>query len=317
LSPREAAVAVWTGTEVIVWGGRVGNMALLDGAAYNPATDTWRPIASNSWGHPAAHAVWAGDRMVVLAKNGGAAYEPATDTWHDLPRLDDGTGSFLAPVWTGTDVVGIGIEVGANDAMSLTASTLAPTGDRWQAGGTVDIGGNVFAGTDRYRVVWTGTEAVVWDGVDRGWAYDPATQIWRALPGVPTLLGVHEDGTVPVAAGGELYLVKSVTTMAGVSSLLALRATADRWVQIAGSAAGQLDQGSTVAAVGDTTVVLTGSAPPITIDLATGDWSEVDPYPILSAVGNRSATATDTELVLWGGTDASGSATAQGWRWRP
>ena len=76
LSPREAAVSVWTGTEVIVWGGRVGNMALLDGAAYNPTMDTWRTIQPNSWGHPGAHAVWAGDRMVVLAKNGGAVLRP-------------------------------------------------------------------------------------------------------------------------------------------------------------------------------------------------------------------------------------------------
>ncbi len=39
-------VGVWTGTEMIVWGGNdwlfLGDLG--DGARYNPATDSWTPI---------------------------------------------------------------------------------------------------------------------------------------------------------------------------------------------------------------------------------------------------------------------------------
>lgn len=56
LSPRNAAKSVWTGTEVIVFGGTTQpecpmcdyaayGDTLYDGAAYDPATDTWRTIA--------------------------------------------------------------------------------------------------------------------------------------------------------------------------------------------------------------------------------------------------------------------------------
>ncbi len=56
LSPRNAAKSVWTGSEVIVFGGTTQpecplcdyaayGDTLYDGAAYDPATDTWRTIA--------------------------------------------------------------------------------------------------------------------------------------------------------------------------------------------------------------------------------------------------------------------------------
>ena len=46
--PRRARanhVAVWTGTEMIVWGGDVGGGFAGAGGRYEPATDTWTPIA--------------------------------------------------------------------------------------------------------------------------------------------------------------------------------------------------------------------------------------------------------------------------------
>src|SRR5690606_31588462 len=49
LSGREAAASVWTGTELLIWGGGAGGDAdgrtFADGAAYDPATDTWRTLA--------------------------------------------------------------------------------------------------------------------------------------------------------------------------------------------------------------------------------------------------------------------------------
>ena len=47
-SAREYHTAVWTGAEMIIWGGRFlsGNWQCLnDGARYNPTTDTWVPLA--------------------------------------------------------------------------------------------------------------------------------------------------------------------------------------------------------------------------------------------------------------------------------
>jgi hypothetical protein len=49
-SPRSDATGVWTGSELLVWGGSSPpSLADLgDGAAYDPLTDRWRPIANNT-----------------------------------------------------------------------------------------------------------------------------------------------------------------------------------------------------------------------------------------------------------------------------
>ena len=73
LDPRYFHTAVWTGTEMIVWGGSnaVGNY-FNDGSRYNPATDTYTLVAS--LGAPSAReahvAVWTGKEMVIFGGTG-------------------------------------------------------------------------------------------------------------------------------------------------------------------------------------------------------------------------------------------------------
>ena len=64
---RSRHTAVWTGSEMIIWGGQ-SNGGLLDtGGRYNPATDTW--TFTNSSGAPTARsghtAIWTGNEMIV------------------------------------------------------------------------------------------------------------------------------------------------------------------------------------------------------------------------------------------------------------
>jgi len=91
-SPREQHAAVWTGSRMIVWGGRdapdVSGAALADGAAYDPATDTWSPLPAA--GAPAARvapvAAWTGSALLIwggvdasgapIEDDPGAAYAP-------------------------------------------------------------------------------------------------------------------------------------------------------------------------------------------------------------------------------------------------
>jgi hypothetical protein len=62
------ATAVWTGSEMIVWGGTDdGNGKFNSGSRYDPATDSWRPTAGV--GAPEVRkqhsAVWTGTEMIV------------------------------------------------------------------------------------------------------------------------------------------------------------------------------------------------------------------------------------------------------------
>src|SRR4029453_10142777 len=64
---RREANAVWTGTEMIVWGGRDANGYLGTGARYDPAGDAWTPITlvNAPPPRPAITAIWSGKQMIV------------------------------------------------------------------------------------------------------------------------------------------------------------------------------------------------------------------------------------------------------------
>jgi hypothetical protein len=66
--PRGFHTAVWTGSEMIVWGGEVDFGNYLDtGGRYNPSTDSW--TATSTTNAPSARvfhtAVWTGSEMIV------------------------------------------------------------------------------------------------------------------------------------------------------------------------------------------------------------------------------------------------------------
>ncbi len=93
-SPRSGHAAVWTGTEMLIWGGgalptpsQVGS-ALVDGAAYNPTTDTWRPIRSapdTCLFVPTV--VWTGTDMLVWGGYNDAVVRKSGVSIHPRDRL--------------------------------------------------------------------------------------------------------------------------------------------------------------------------------------------------------------------------------------
>ena len=92
---RSNHTAVWTGAEVIVFGGGYSNAgvptALNDGGHYDPITATWNPVATlNAPQERYDHtAVWTGTEMIVW---GGQYYQGGT--WY---RLADGARYWCNP----------------------------------------------------------------------------------------------------------------------------------------------------------------------------------------------------------------------------
>src|SRR6266480_2466670 len=84
--PRSFPTAVWTGSEMIVWG---GYPELNTGGRYNPSTDTWTTTSlSNAPDRRDGHtAIWTGSEMIVWGGynddflSSGGRYKPDTDTW--------------------------------------------------------------------------------------------------------------------------------------------------------------------------------------------------------------------------------------------
>ncbi|HKY49018.1 MAG TPA: hypothetical protein VJQ79_13660, partial [Acidimicrobiia bacterium] len=111
---------VWTGSEMIVWGGEADEIAstlFSDGAAYDPAKDTWRLLSHSPLSGRRYHsAVWTGDEMLIVGGVGegdGAAYHPDTDSWRPIavppvplaPPAGTDTVGLVSFLWTGDQLI--------------------------------------------------------------------------------------------------------------------------------------------------------------------------------------------------------------------
>ncbi len=111
-TPRIEHSAIWTGSEMIIWGG-ADSLNDNTGGRYNPITDTW--ISTSLTNAPLPRfvhtAVWTGTRMVVwggissvntYALNTGGIYDPVTDTWASTTLVNAPLRRYLhRAVWTG------------------------------------------------------------------------------------------------------------------------------------------------------------------------------------------------------------------------
>jgi hypothetical protein len=113
---RYAHTTVWTGSEMIVWGGFDGQTTFFDtGGRYIPSTDTWEATSiTNAPSARGSHtAVWTGNEMIVWGGedgpaflNTGGRYNPSTDSWvatstTNAPEPRD----LNTPFWTGTEMI--------------------------------------------------------------------------------------------------------------------------------------------------------------------------------------------------------------------
>ena len=226
--------AVWTGTEVVVWGGDPSS-ARSDGAAYDPASDTWRVLATAPVGGRYFHvAAWTGMEMLVWggldqARNGlgdGAAYDLATDRWRRLPAAPlVGTGS-QAAVWARDRwIVVDGVPAGAGP-VRLGVAAYRPNTDSWST-----LPGLELPSANAISVTSTGEDLVLlataFDAPARGFLLrlgEPAPA-WRSIA-EPPLVGLSPQGT-ELWTGTEI-LVRAYV-QGGGDRVVAYDPNLDRW----------------------------------------------------------------------------------------
>jgi hypothetical protein len=190
-SGRSFYTAVWTGSEMIVWGGRGG---LNTGGRYNPSTDSW--TATSLTNAPTARhshtAVWTGNEMIVWGgsvssspyySNTGGRYNPSTDSWTATSTTDaPAARANHTAVWSGSEMIVWG---GDNPGGVLnTGGRYNPSTDSWTATST----SNAPSARNTHTAVWTGNEMIVWGGSavgasggsNSGGRYNPSTDSWIA-----------------------------------------------------------------------------------------------------------------------------------------
>ena len=192
--------AVWTGSEMIVWGGQTGSGLttwLNDGARYSPASDTWSPMSStNRVDHRSRHtAVWTGSEMIVwggIPSGGGpyldtgGRYNPASDTWRTTDYSFAPTGRWShAAIWTGREMVVWGGACANTNPQCNDGGSYDPSSDNWTPVATAP---RAPASRVNHTAVWTGSEMIVWGGGD-----DPGNcfnDTWSCTP--PKLLYLYQ-----------------------------------------------------------------------------------------------------------------------------
>jgi hypothetical protein len=211
IAPREGAALVWTDDELVVWGGpreQSQDDGYADGAAYDAATGTWRPMSPSPLRGGSAVGVWTGEEVLLWSVRdqlddrwAGAAWSPSTDTWRLLarpPQIEvDGR---IQPVWTGQLMIDV-----------ASGAVYDPATDRWGDLPERPVDGPVQAS------VWTGTEVLTLianrsdgsypAGEAVALAFDPTPGTWQALP--PTGVGATAadlawDGEQAVAVDYEM-----------------------------------------------------------------------------------------------------------------
>jgi len=349
LSAREEHVAVWTGTEMIVWGGRfqpggavtegedggvfvtetssdVGLAGLRDGAAYNPTTDSWRPIPDAPFGGVYKHrAVWTGTEMVVVGPSptsgsfDAAAFDPVSDSWRRLeaPEISSGAGitEFIATddrllLFAGSPVDDTAdTTVFAFDTSAEQWTTLSTLADVPRVTGAVVIDGSVRAVGHQLRdgvLVDVSIRAddlgdSLWGWTSLDYSPDPnsATSVWIAADGAARITVAGDWGIDvvttfynllgdgPLDEGGRP--VQSFTE--SHSAVMPLRffdhlAPIDLFVTPAGDLI-----------ILDGIINHRGAGARRSAD---GGWSRLPPLPVAVEFGH-SGVWTGEQIIVWGG----------------
>ncbi len=190
-------LSVWTGREVISWGGGCCGDASRDGAAYNPATNRVRILPSSPLA-PSQQPVgaWTGRELIILVSGRdpfgksspaslarAAAYNPATNRWRRIAPLPASFGTPRA-VWEGRRFLLVGA-----GKRGVTALAYNPTTNRWRTRASLPT----QLGRGSSPVVWTGRRMMLWRARD-GLAYNPRTNRWTMLPRWP--VAAHDNATM-------------------------------------------------------------------------------------------------------------------------
>jgi hypothetical protein len=340
-SHRSTHSAVWTGEEMIIWGGSTGGEVRGDGAAYDPRTDTWRQIATE--GTPAPRgthsAVWTGEEMIIWggsdwardergrlqerAPLGGAAYDPWADRWR--PVSSDGALPVLwghQAVWTGDEMI---VWQRRSRPGDRDWARYHPRADTWRPMSPLPAPMNVDT------LLWTGTHVIAVGRPSGGNPtvahWDPSTDAWTmgTTEGAPDwrMLG-QGNVLLPLSAvwTGELVLLWGSDGFSGRSVGGVYDPAADAWRPMAAGAP----------AIGNASTVWTGREMVIwggswtVVPARTARWSgsgkgydpATDSWRLYGGLGHprshHTAVWTGTEMLIFGGGVVPGGVLSGGSR---
>jgi hypothetical protein len=316
MAGRIGAGVVWTGEDMIVWGGVTRSRAIeavSDGAAFDPATGTWREIAASPHGvlgGGGRAAVWTGRRAVFWAGNSpdgparGAVYNPASDRWRVLPRGPLGNREGYVSVWTGSELLIVGGTLG-DGFPAPVAAALDPRARSWRRlpgldaldaiipSGAVWSGDRMFLAGARY--LCPVPDSVCEDTQQVLVVYDPATDELEEID----LAGAPAASVAPIGWTGTEVLFAGASR----ADLVLFDPSNSSWRSASAAPCAVDGFYRQTAWLGDRYVAPCGRDALQVYDVAADAWDVVEAgrSPMSSRAGSA-IVWTDTELVVWSGT---------------
>lgn len=331
-SPRQNHTVVWTGSRMIVWGGETTGAVppLGDGASYDPATRTWKPITTDGaptgrFGH---RAVWTGSRMIVWGgydaagyAHGGGLYDPATDQWYPMTTVNEPKPRLLhTAVWTGSKMIVWGGL--ANSSVMGSGGVYDPFTNTWTATNQVSAPSYRFS----HSATWIGGKMVVFGGYDFfDWFDDGAFlndtgTTWLGKTPTQNAPGRRESHTA-VSTGSELilwggwnggpYLDTGAIFRPNDGANGSFVATSTEGAPSPRAKHVALWTGSEMlvwgGCGGDVCSTIHGNGGRFTPSASGGTWLPVPEVPTLSPRQGAGAVWTGSRVIVWGGRDAQGT----------
>ncbi len=298
-SARESHSAVWTGREMVVWGGYTPGVPpyyVNSGGRYDPSSDSWTPTAVTAAcpaGRAGQTAIWTGREMIVWGgdtnggyTNSGGRYDPISDGWTAASvsaNCPSGRIGHTA-TWNGTEMIVWGGFDGNNFLNG--GARYNPASDGWTG---ISNGANCASARRYHTAVWTGAEEVIWGGQDSSWAqvntggrYNPATDAWTAATAsrpVPSARMSHTAvwtgnsmivwGGDPITATGGIYkpyasvilsIPEIITCPPPYATLTSAPASSYQWLRNGFALPGATNRSYNAAASGNYRVITTDAS---------------------------------------------------------
>jgi N-acetylneuraminic acid mutarotase len=317
LSGRHGHAAVWTGREMILWGGVAPEddghevSRFNDAAAYEPRTRRWSEIERSPLGATGeATVVWTGAEALFWGPSGGAAYRPTDDCWRSLPGSPLADRHGHSAIWTGKEMIVWGGGAGAEEEgvdgeppIFADGAAYDPSSGEWRS-----LSESPLAPRLDHTAVWTGEEMLVWGGYGErdalyadGAAYDPRANEWEPLP-LPPIAGRFQHSAVwtgeEMIVWGGRDLTDRPTPLTGA----AYEPLTRRWRRLPPAPLPNITQSAVW--TGDEMLVWGGTASDraagAAYDPATDAWRKL-PDSSLEGRANHSAIWTGEEMIVWGG----------------
>jgi N-acetylneuraminic acid mutarotase len=330
---RQVHTAVWTGSEMIVWGGYLAYGRSNTGGRYTPSTDSW--AATSTTNAPEVRtdhtAVWTGSEMIVWGGgnisgllNTGGRYNPSSDSWTATSTTNAPTARQVhTAVWTGNEMIVWGGQ-NVNYFDLNTGGRYNPSTDSWTATST----SSSPSGRSYHRAVWTGSEMIVWGGsldlqdfFNTGGRYNPATDTWTATSttNTPDARGGHTavwTGSEMIVWGGTYWFNDNYNLLDTGGRY---NPSTDAWTATSTTNAPEARSFHSAVWTGSEMIVwggYDGSSPGLNTggryNPGANSWTPTTTTNAPTARNGHTAVWTGSEMVVWGGSGLLGLSNTGG-----